>query len=82
MLVEPARIAIEYDSEGGSAGYHAGDRAEADARKDELLRAVRWQVLRVRVRPLPPTSPADVVIERLAVAAGEVATAVRRLAAG
>lgn len=69
ILVPAVRVAIEYDSPGYEAGWHAGERAETDARKDALLRTVGWEVVRLRIEPLPPTSPFDVVAPRLTRAA-------------
>lgn len=51
------RVAIEYDSPGPDGNAHNPD--SYDAEKDAALRAVGWEVIRVRVR-LPLLGPYDV----------------------
>lgn len=48
MLIPVRRVAIEYDSPGMDGEAHRPD--SQDAEKDAALRAVGWEVIRVRVR--------------------------------
>lgn len=57
MLIPARRVAIEYDSPGMDGEAHGPD--SYDAEKDAALRAVGWEVIRVRVR-LPLVGPYDV----------------------
>jgi hypothetical protein len=57
MLIPVRRVAIEYDSPGMDGEAHSPD--SQDAEKDAALRAVGWEVIRVRVR-LPLMGPYDV----------------------
>jgi hypothetical protein len=57
MLIPARRVAIEYDSPGMGGEAHGPD--SYDAEKDAALRAVGWEVIRVRVR-LPLVGPYDV----------------------
>jgi hypothetical protein len=56
MLILVRRVAIEYDSPGPDGEAHSPD--SYDAQKDARLRAVGWEVIRVRVR-LPLLGPYD-----------------------
>ncbi|WP_367948353.1 hypothetical protein [Rathayibacter sp. VKM Ac-2835] len=60
ILLSELRVAIEYDSTGRHGLEHVGHREEADRRKDRALRAVGWEVVRVRSGRLPPLGPYDV----------------------
>ena len=50
LVLEPLRVAIEYDSTG---------RDEVDRRKDRLLREAGWEVVRIRTGRLPDLGPHD-----------------------
>jgi hypothetical protein len=74
-------VVIEYDSPGSPGyGWHQGSRADADAEKTRSLDAVGWVTVRVRIAPLPATSPRDVVAPGLTRAvAAETSAAVLRV---
>jgi len=57
MLIPVRRVAVEYDSPGMDGEAHGSE--SQDAEKDAALRAVGWEVIRVRVR-LPLLGPYDV----------------------
>ena len=57
MLIPVRCVAIEYDSPGPDGEAHGPD--SYDTEKDAALRAVGWEVIRVRVR-LPLLGPYDV----------------------
>ncbi|MBO0985839.1 hypothetical protein [Rathayibacter sp. SD072] len=59
IVLGELRVAIEYDSTGRHGLEHVGKREEADRRKDRALRAVGWEVLRVRTGRLAPLGPFD-----------------------
>jgi very-short-patch-repair endonuclease len=59
--ISELRIAIEYDTTGRDGLEHIGKREDIDRRKDRLLRAVGWEVVRVRCGRLQPLGPYDVV---------------------
>lgn len=59
MLVPSRRIAIEYDSAGRFGTDHGP--ASIDADKDASLRAVGWEVIRVRTGGLAKLGPFDVI---------------------
>ncbi|MCJ1698773.1 hypothetical protein MT356_03495 [Rathayibacter festucae] len=61
IVLSELRVAIEYDSTGRHGLEHVGHREEADRRKDRALRAVGWEVVRVRTGRLPPLGPHDVL---------------------
>lgn len=67
------RVAIEYDTTGRDGLEHVGRREEIDRRKDRLLRAAGWEVVRIRCGKLQPIGPWDLT------AAGVSATLVDRL---
>lgn len=87
IIVPELRVAIEYDSVGRHGLEHVGRHEEKDRRKDRMLRATGWQVVRVRTGRLLPLGPHDLVagsvssalIDRLdvelAVIAGELMVA-------
>lgn len=60
ILLPELRIAVEYDSTGRHGLEHVGAREQSDRRKDALLRASGWEVVRVRTGKLPPIGPYDV----------------------
>jgi len=61
ILLPELRVAIEYDTTGRHGLEHVGPREQADRRKDRALRAVGWEVVRVRTGRLLPLGPHDVV---------------------
>jgi hypothetical protein len=62
MLLPELRIAVEYDSTGRHGLEHVGQREEADRRKDRMLRAAGWEVVRLRTAKLAPLGPHDLVL--------------------
>ena len=60
ILLPELRIAIEYDSPGRFGLEHVGGREETDRRKDRLLRAAQWEVVRIRTGKLEKLGPYDV----------------------
>ncbi|MCU1425965.1 MAG: hypothetical protein JWM51_2256 [Microbacteriaceae bacterium] len=59
IIIPELRIAIEYDSVGRHGLEHVGKREQTDAKKDRLLRAAGWEVVRVRAAKLQPLGPHD-----------------------
>ncbi|MCU1482623.1 MAG: hypothetical protein JWQ19_3409 [Subtercola sp.] len=59
ILLPDLRVAIEYDTVGRFGLEHVGKREVADMRKDRLLRAAGWEVVRVRAGKLLPLGPYD-----------------------
>jgi very-short-patch-repair endonuclease len=55
-------IAIELDTVGRNGDEHVGRREHSDRRKDQLLAAVGWHVVRVRCRPLRALGPHDLIV--------------------
>ncbi|UAJ77785.1 hypothetical protein IT072_10720 [Leifsonia sp. ZF2019] len=80
IVIPELRIAIEYDTTGRGGLEHVGPREASDRRKDRLLRAAGWEVVRVRCSPLRPIGPFDIVagavsatvVERLLERFGEI----------
>jgi hypothetical protein len=60
FLLPELRIAVEYDSTGRHGLEHVGKREDADRRKDRMLRAARWEVVRIRTGKLEKLGPHDV----------------------
>jgi hypothetical protein len=54
-------VAIEYDTIGRFGLEHVGPREDTDRRKDRLLRAAGWEVVRIRCGKLVPIGPHDLV---------------------
>ncbi len=65
ILLPELRIAIEYDSPGRFGLEHVGGREETDRRKDRVLRAAHWEVVRVRTGKLEKLGPYDVQVSTL-----------------
>jgi hypothetical protein len=59
IVIPELRIAIEYDTVGRHGLEHVGPKEESDRRKDRALRAVRWEVVRIRCGRLAPIGPYD-----------------------
>ena len=62
ILLPELRIAIEYDSPGRFGLEHVGGREETDRRKDRVLRAAHWEVVRIRTGKLEKLGPYDVQV--------------------
>jgi hypothetical protein len=54
IVIPELRIAVEFDSPGRHGLEHVGTREQADRRKDRVLRATGWEVVRVRTGRLEP----------------------------
>jgi hypothetical protein len=80
VVIPELRVAIEYDTVGRHGLEHVGPREESDRRKDRALRAVHWEVLRIRCGKLQPIGPYDLtasgvtgrLMDRLSTALGEI----------
>lgn len=59
ILLPELRVAIEYDSTGRFGLEHVGAREAADRRKDRMLRAAHWEVVRIRTGRLEKLGPYD-----------------------
>jgi hypothetical protein len=73
IIIPELRVAIEYDTTGRDGLEHVGRREEVDRKKDRLLRAAGWEVVRVRCGKLQPIGPYDVT------ASGVTGDLIRRL---
>lgn len=73
VVIAEFAVAIEYDTVGRAGDEHVGRRERSDRRKDALLRAAGWEVIRLRQKPLRPLGPHDLVV------AGVSGDAVERL---
>lgn len=60
IIIPELRVAIEYDTTGRDGLEHVGKREPVDRRKDRALRAVGWEVIRVRTGKLLPLGPHDI----------------------
>jgi len=60
IVLAEFRVALEYDTAGRFGLEHVGPREHSDRRKDALLREARWEVVRIRCRPLRVLGPHDV----------------------
>lgn len=60
VVLPELKVAIEYDSTGRHGLEHVGRRESIDLRKDRALRAVGWEVVRVRTGKLQALGPHDV----------------------
>ncbi len=59
VVLSEFRVAVEYDTTGRFGLEHVGRREDSDRRKDRLLRAAGWEVVRLRAGPLPALGPYD-----------------------
>ena len=59
IVIPELRVAIEYDTVGRHGLEHVGPKQESDLRKDRALRAVHWEVVRIRSGKLQPLGPYD-----------------------
>lgn len=62
IVLPELRVAIEYDSTGRHGLEHVGPRQETDRRKDRAVRAVGWEVVRIRIGRLPALGPYDLEV--------------------
>ncbi|QQD77472.1 hypothetical protein I8920_07060 [Curtobacterium sp. YC1] len=62
ILLPELRVAIEYDSTGRHGLEHVGARQDTDRRKDRAVRAVGWEVVRIRTGRLPAIGPYDLEV--------------------
>ena len=69
ILVPQLRIAVEYDDPGRSRRAHLGLKEASDLEKDDALREVGWEVIRIRAGGLEPLGPYSVVCRTLTVEA-------------
>ena len=60
IIIPELRVAIEYDTTGRDGLEHVGKREPIDRRKDRFLRAVDWEVIRIRTGKLLPLGPHDI----------------------
>jgi very-short-patch-repair endonuclease len=80
IIVPQLRLTVEYDDPGRSRRAHRGLKAGTDSDKDEALREVGWDVIRVRAGGLGPLGPNSIVCTSLTESvADEVVSAMRRL---
>jgi hypothetical protein len=61
IILGDLRVAIEYDTTGRHGLEHVGRREAIDRRKDRILRAAGWEVIRIRCGKLQPIGPYDLV---------------------
>jgi very-short-patch-repair endonuclease len=59
IVIPELRVAVEYDTVGRHGLEHVGPKEESDRRKDRALRAVGWEVVRIRCGKLRPIGPYD-----------------------
>jgi hypothetical protein len=62
IVIPELRIAVEYDSPGRHGLEHVGRREQVDRRKDRVLRAARWEVVRIRTGRLEKLGPYDLQV--------------------
>ncbi|GHD40989.1 hypothetical protein D9V29_03965 [Mycetocola manganoxydans] len=65
LVLPELRIAVEYDSTGRHGLEHVGKREAADRRKDRALRAVGWEVVRIRTGKLEKLGPFDLQVSNV-----------------
>ena len=76
IVIPELRVAVEYDTVGRHGLEHVGSREVSDRRKDRALRAVRWEVIRIRCGKLQPLGEYDLA------ASGVTAGLIDRLSVG
>lgn len=59
IVIPELLVAIEYDTIGRHGLEHVGRREQTDRKKDRLLRASGWEVVRIRCGKLQPIGPFD-----------------------
>ncbi|RXZ67636.1 hypothetical protein ESP51_17045 [Agromyces albus] len=65
ILVPQLRIAVEYDDPGKSRRAHRGLKEASDTEKDEALREVGWEVIRIRAGGLEALGVNSIVCRAL-----------------
>lgn len=60
IVLSDLLVAIEYDTTGREGVEHIGRREDVDRRKDRMLRAVGWEVIRIRCGKLQPLGAHDI----------------------
>ena len=78
VIVPQLRLAIEYDDPGRSRRAHLGLKEASDLDKDDALREVGWQVIRIRAAGLEPLGTHSVVCRQLTPAVVDEVIAVMR----
>jgi very-short-patch-repair endonuclease len=78
ILVPQLRIAVEYDDPGKSRRAHRGLKEASDLEKDEALREVGWEVIRIRAGGLESFGPHSIVCRSLTVAVVDEVIAIMR----
>ncbi|MET4782739.1 zinc-ribbon domain-containing protein [Glaciihabitans sp. UYNi722] len=68
IVMPELRVAIEYDTTGRDGLEHVGQREQTDLRKDRMLRAAGWEVVRIRCGKLQPLGPYDLVASGVSIA--------------
>jgi len=61
IVISELRVAIEYDTTGRDGLEHVGRREAVDRRKDRMLRAAGWEIVRIRCGKLQPIGPHDLI---------------------
>lgn len=80
ILVPQLRIAVEYDDPGRTRRAHRGLKEASDLDKDDALREVGWEVIRIRAGGLEPVGPHSIVCRQLTSAVvDEVVERMRRI---
>ena len=80
ILVPQLRIAVEYDDPGRSRRAHLGLKEASDLDKDDALREVGWEVIRIRAGGLEALGPHSVMCRALTPAVvDEVVGLMRRI---
>jgi hypothetical protein len=72
IVIPELRIAVEYDSTGRHGLEHVGTREQVDRRKDRVLRAAGWEVVRIRTGRLEKLGPYDLQVSGIRRATMEV----------
>lgn len=80
IIVPQLRITVEYDDPGRSRRAHRGLKEGTDADKDDALREVGWEVIRVRAGGLGPLGSNSIVCAALSeTVADEVVSRMRAI---
>ncbi|WP_395243227.1 hypothetical protein ACGGZK_13880 [Agromyces sp. MMS24-K17] len=82
IIVPPLRIVVEYDDPGRTKLAHRGLSEASDLEKDDLLRDVGWEVIRIRAAGLGPIGPHHVVCARLTESVADEVVAIMRTIRG
>ena len=65
VIVPALRVAVEYDDPGRSRRAHMALKEASDLEKDDALREVGWEVIRIRAGGLEPVGPHSIVCRQL-----------------